>query len=271
MAKKVVGAGKKVAPAPKFGAAATKSSKKDWKSQHAHLFSTSKRVFTTGRDIQPKRDLSRMVKWPRYIRVQRQRAILKQRIKVPPSIDQFRKTLDKNQATNVLKLLAAYKPETKAEKKARLAATAGAEAKGGATAQDGKKPHLLKFGLNHITTLIEQRKAKLVVIAHDVDPIELVVWLPALCRKKETPYCIIKGKARLGKLVHKKTAAVVAVTSVRKEDEAKLNQLVNTMNASYLNSAVQRKAGGGIMGIKAQHVQRARARQAAAESRSKLI
>lgn len=36
------------------------------------------------------------------------------------------------------------------------------------------------------------------VIAHDVDPIELVVWLPALCRKMEVPYCIIKGKSRLG-------------------------------------------------------------------------
>ena len=36
------------------------------------------------------------------------------------------------------------------------------------------------------------------VIAHDVDPIELVVWLPALCRKMEIPYCIVKGKSRLG-------------------------------------------------------------------------
>ena len=43
-----------------------------------------------------------------------------------------------------------------------------------------------------------QNKAQLVVIAHDVDPIELVVWLPALCRKMEIPYCIVKGKSRLG-------------------------------------------------------------------------
>lgn len=46
--------------------------------------------------------------------------------------------------------------------------------------------------------LLAQSKAQLVVIAHDVDPIELVVWLPALCRKMEVPYCIVKGKARLG-------------------------------------------------------------------------
>jgi ribosomal protein L7Ae-like RNA K-turn-binding protein len=46
-----------------------------------------------------------------------------------------------------------------------------------------------------------QSKAQLVVIAHDVDPIELVVWLPALCRKMEVPYCIVKGKARLGSVL----------------------------------------------------------------------
>lgn len=32
----------------------------------------------------------------------------------------------------------------------------------------------------------------MVVIAHDVDPLELVVWLPALCRKMGVPYCIVK-------------------------------------------------------------------------------
>ena len=51
----------------------------------------------------------------------------------------------------------------------------------------------LKFGLNHVTTLVEQKKAKMVVIAHDVDPIELVVWLPQLCRKMEVPFCIVKS------------------------------------------------------------------------------
>ena len=59
----------------------------------------------------------------------------------------------------------------------------------------------LKFGLNHVTTLVEENKAKLVVIAHDVDPIELVVHLPALCRKKGVPFCFVRGKANLGKLV----------------------------------------------------------------------
>ncbi len=76
---------------------------------------------------------------------------------------------------------------------------------------------MLKFGLNHVTKLIEEKRAKLVVIANNVDPIELVLWLPQLCRKFEVPFCFVKGKSALGQLVHQKTSAVVAVTEVRKE------------------------------------------------------
>lgn len=55
-----------------------------------------------------------------------------------------------------------------------------------------KRPVVVKFGINHVTTLVEQGKAQLVVIAHDVDPIELVIWLPALCRRMGVPYMIVK-------------------------------------------------------------------------------
>ena len=35
------------------------------------LFSKNPRNFRIGGDIQPKRDLTRFVKWPKYIRIQR--------------------------------------------------------------------------------------------------------------------------------------------------------------------------------------------------------
>ena len=54
-----------------------------------------------GQDIQPKRDLSRFVRWPKYIRLQRQRAILYQRLKVPPPINQFTQAADKQTGTVV--------------------------------------------------------------------------------------------------------------------------------------------------------------------------
>merc|ERR1712230_34147 len=110
---------------------------------------------------------------------------------------------------------------------------------------------VLKFGLNHVTKLIEQKKAQLVVIAHDVDPIELVLFLPALCRKMDIPYCIVKGKARLGAAVHKKTATCMAFTSIRNEDRHDFTQLVTAVRTQYNeNENIRKKWGGGIMGVK---------------------
>merc|ERR1712228_864342 len=108
-----------------------------------------------------------------------------------------------------------------------------------------KKPVVLKYGLNHVTWVVENKTAKLVVIAHDVDPLELVCWLPALCRKKEVPYCIIKGKGRLGQLVHKKSAACVALTSVNNEDKKELDTIANNMSAQFNDNDQHRKRWGG--------------------------
>jgi large subunit ribosomal protein L7Ae len=120
--------------------------------------------------------------------------ILMQRLKVPPSINQFAKALDKNAATELFKLLVAYQPETRAAKADRLKSVAAAQAAGETSKTD--KPVVLKYGLKHVTTLVETKKAQLVCIASDVVPLELVVWLPALCRKMGVPYCIVKNKVR---------------------------------------------------------------------------
>jgi large subunit ribosomal protein L7Ae len=175
--------------------------------------------------------------------------------------------LDKNQAAELFKLLVKYQPETKEAKAARIEATAQ-----NAANKDAKPvtaaPVVLKYGLKHVTTLIETKKAKLVVIAHDVDPIELVVWLPALCRKFNVPFAIVKGKARLGTLTHKKTAAVVALTSVNKEDESKLKTLQDNFTAQF-NDNVERKWGGGRMGLKTVAMLEKRAKQVALEEAKK--
>lgn len=63
------------------------------------LFEKRPRNFGIGQDIQPKRDLSRFVKWPKYIRLQRQKAVLQTRLKIPPAINQFYSTLDRQTGT----------------------------------------------------------------------------------------------------------------------------------------------------------------------------
>jgi len=249
--------GKKPAAAP-FASKAGKTQKNP-------LFESRPKNFGIGQDIQPKTDLTRFVKWPEYVRLQRQKVILNQRLKVPPAIAQFSHTLDKNTATQLFKLLNKYRPETKQEKKARLEALAKATAEEKeAQAKDSKKPLFVKYGLNHCVALIEAKKASLVVIAHDVDPIELVVFLPALCRKMGVPYVIVKGKARLGTVVHKKTAAVVTLQDVRSEDQRELATLVSAAKANFSDKydEQRRQWGGGIRGNKSAQMLRKRAKAA---------
>ena len=117
---------------------------------------------------------------------------------------------------------------------------------------------------------MEDKKAKLVLIANDVDPIELVLWLPALCRQMDIPYAIVKNKARLGALCHLKTAAAVCVTAVGKEDEARLRKIADMSRSLFNDSDTSlKKWGGGIMGLRTQAKLEKREKQLAAEAAKK--
>merc|ERR1712080_742807 len=133
---------KKAAPAP-FPQTKAGVNKKNAKNP---LIERRPKNFGIGQDIQPRRNLSRMVKWPAYVRLQRQRKILNMRLKVPPSIAQFSNVLDRNTAAQTLKLLNKYRPETKGKKKEDVS----------------KKPYVVKYGLNHVVALIEAKKPALV-------------------------------------------------------------------------------------------------------------
>merc|ERR1711985_26595 len=186
--------------------------------------------------------------------MQRQKRVLYQRLRVPPAVNQFTKTLQNNQSKNLWRLLAKYTPEAKKDKVARLRNAAQNKADG--KEADTKKPVFLKFGLNHVTSLVESGEAKLVVIAHDVDPIELVMWLPQLCRNKNIPFVIVKSKSKLGAVVHQSFASCLAITQVKKEDNTDLENIIKMARTEYLeNESLNTMWGEPIMGIKARHRQ----------------
>jgi large subunit ribosomal protein L7Ae len=246
-----------------------------------------------------KRDLTHFVKWPKYIRIARQKKILMDRLKTPPPINLFRHTLDKATVVSLFKFLDKMRPEEKQARKKRrmegaqyiakaIADASPAPAEQPKEKEEGKpaaaaapaevmpkkerkavslkkkaalhealktlaarRPIAVKYGLNHVTNLVEKNKAQLVVIAHDVDPIELVVWLPALCRKKKIPFCVVKSKARLGRLVHKKTCSCLCITRVKKELRDDFAKLVETIKPQFLeNASLLRTWGEGKFGLK---------------------
>lgn len=94
------------------------------------------------------------------------------------------------------------------------------------------------------------------------------------------PYVIVKGKARLGTVVHKKTSAVIALQEVRSEDQRDLATIVSAAKANLYVSRIlimyvritngfyssdkyeeqRRLWGGGIRGNKSTQMLRKRAK-----------
>jgi large subunit ribosomal protein L7Ae len=254
-------------PQQQPAAAAVAEKKPSGKKKEAKIFERRAKDYTIGNDLPPRRDLSRLMRWPKYIRLQRQKAILYKRLTIPPSINQFTHTVDANTSRTLFRLMDKYRPEDRAQKNARLRELA----KGGdAAVAQQKKPVYVKYGINHVVSLIENKKAKLVVLAHDVDPIELVIYIPALCRKLDIPYLIVKGKARLGKVVHKKTATALVIADVRKEDQGELAQLVSFARDNFNNNVdIRRTWGGQILGHKSQKAQEKLRKAVTREARRK--
>ena len=194
------------------------------------LSQPSPKNFNYGNDIRPRIVKSRFVKFPRYVQLQREKRILMKRLKCPPAIAQFFNPLERDETNKLFKLLEKYVPETKKEKKERLKNEAKEEKR--KQKKDGKKPIVLKYGLNHVTYLVEQKRAKLVLIAADVDPIETVVFLPSLCKTMDVPYAIVSSKARLGNLVGKKTSTCLALTDF-KDNAAELENYCKNFREKF--------------------------------------
>ena len=60
------------------------------------------------------------------------------------------------------------------------------------------KTGAVRKGTNEATKAIERAIAKLVGIAEDVDPPEVVAHIPFLCEEKKAPYIYVPSKIKLG-------------------------------------------------------------------------
>ena len=218
--------GKKI----KKGTIYTESKMKKLSEKHP-LCQPEKRNLRLGNHVKPGIVRSRFVKWPRYVQLQRKRRVLLRRLKVPGVIAQFFNPLDKSTTTQLIKLLRNNAPETRKEKFSRIRQIANDQAQN-KNSKDSAKPHTVKFGLNHVTYLVEQKKAKLVVIANDVDPIENVIFLPTLCKTMDIPYCIVSNRSRLGQIVHKKSATCLALTEF-KNGQSELNNIARICKEQF--------------------------------------
>ncbi|MBI2670694.1 50S ribosomal protein L7ae [Candidatus Woesearchaeota archaeon] len=61
-----------------------------------------------------------------------------------------------------------------------------------------KKTGKVKKGINEVTKTIERGQAKLVVVATDVNPKEIIMHLPLLCKEKNIPLIPVPSRQELG-------------------------------------------------------------------------
>ena len=70
------------------------------------------------------------------------------------------------------------------------------------------------------------------MIASDIDPIETLVFLPTLCNTNGVPFATVQCKARLEKLVNKKTDSCIALTKFT-QSQAELNNIDRTCEKTF--------------------------------------
>jgi len=84
--------------------------------------------------------------------------------------------------------------------------------------QIAAKTGTVRKGTNETTKAVERAQAKLVVIAEDVDPPEVVAHLPLLCEERKIPYMFVPTKEQIGKAIGIDVPAAAAC--ITKEGDA---------------------------------------------------
>lgn len=87
----------------------------------------------------------------------------------------------------------------------------------------------IKKGTNEVIKSIERGESKVVVIAEDVSPPEVVYYLPMLCEERKVPYGFVKKKSDLGSKVGIASAASISVVDAGSKGEENLKQVVSEL------------------------------------------
>ena len=95
-----------------------------------------------------------------------------------------------------------------------------------AEARDSK----IRKGMNEVTKSIERVQAKLVVMAEDVSPPEILFHIPLLCEEKGIPYGYLSTKKELGNTVRiNVSSSAIAIENAGTGNEGILNDVIKNL------------------------------------------
>jgi large subunit ribosomal protein L7Ae len=87
----------------------------------------------------------------------------------------------------------------------------------------------IRKGTNEVTKSVERGEAKLVVIAADVNPPEIVMHLPILCGEKNIPHIFVESKAELGAAAGLPVGTSAVAVANAGDAARKLNEFVDVL------------------------------------------
>jgi len=93
--------------------------------------------------------------------------------------------------------------------------------------QIAAKTGQVRKGTNEATKAIERGTAKLVIIAEDVDPPEVVAHLPILCEERKIPYIFVPTKEKIGTAIGIDVPAASACITKEGEATNLLKEIIN--------------------------------------------
>lgn len=87
----------------------------------------------------------------------------------------------------------------------------------------------IKKGVNEVTKAIEKGTAKLVAYASDVNPAEIVMHLPLLCKEKEIPCAKVGTREELGASAGLPVSTVAVAVVQEGESKDLIKQLTDEL------------------------------------------
>jgi large subunit ribosomal protein L7Ae len=93
-----------------------------------------------------------------------------------------------------------------------------------------KQSGLVRKGTNETTKAIERGISKLVIIAEDVEPPEVVAHLPILCDERTSKYVFVPSKKDLGNALGIEVGSAAATIIDAGESQQILDQITGTVD-----------------------------------------
>ena len=87
----------------------------------------------------------------------------------------------------------------------------------------------IRKGTNETTKTIERGKAKLVLIAENVTPPEVVAHLPLLCDERKAPYVYVPDKQRIGEALGLTVGSAAAAIEETGDSEKLVLEIVEKL------------------------------------------